>query len=135
MPLDATYRTSRYLLPLFFLVVPTNVNYTVVATFIPETETRGAIEEALNIIRSWNENWKPKYFMTGYDEQEISAIEEVFKGTYRETFENSRNFLRRRMKILKIVSIIERKNVSERLYVLKFKKMQSISRYLGFCFL
>lgn len=29
--LDATYKTSRYALPLFFLCVKTNVNYCVVA--------------------------------------------------------------------------------------------------------
>ena len=31
--LDATYKTTRYNLPLFFLVVKTNVNYAVVGGF------------------------------------------------------------------------------------------------------
>ena len=34
--LDATYRTTRYALPLFFLVVKTNVDYQIVASFVSE---------------------------------------------------------------------------------------------------
>jgi len=36
--LDATYRTTRYAVPLFFLCVKTNVDYVVVATFITQFE-------------------------------------------------------------------------------------------------
>jgi len=54
MLLDATYKTMRYELPLFFLVVKTNVNYTVAGAFITQKETKGAIEEALKIFRAWN---------------------------------------------------------------------------------
>ena len=36
--LDATYRTTRYAVPLFFLVVKTNINYQVVAVFVTENE-------------------------------------------------------------------------------------------------
>ena len=32
--IDATYKTTRYALPLFFLVVKTNVDYQVFATFV-----------------------------------------------------------------------------------------------------
>ena len=52
--LDATYKTTRYLLPLFYLVVKTNVDYQIVATFVTESETLEAITEALGIIKSWN---------------------------------------------------------------------------------
>ena len=45
--LDATYRTTRYALPLFFLVVKTNVDYQIVATFVIESETTAYITEAL----------------------------------------------------------------------------------------
>ena len=38
--LDATYKTTRYVLPLFFLVVKTNVDYQIVGTFIIENETK-----------------------------------------------------------------------------------------------
>ena len=78
--LDATYRTSRYALPVFFLCVPTNVNYMVVAEFIVENEDTESIKEALQHIRDWNPNWKPKYFMCDYSNQEIAAVEGTFHG-------------------------------------------------------
>lgn len=78
--LDATYRTTKYALPLYFLYVPTNVNYITVATFVLETEDRNSIKEALNILKHWNPEWKPKYFMTDYCDEEITALEDVFPG-------------------------------------------------------
>ena len=59
--LDAMYRTTRYALPLFFLVVRTNVDYQVVGAFICETETSESIEEALRIFWTWNPELQPKY--------------------------------------------------------------------------
>ena len=73
--MDATYKTTRYDLPLFFISVRTNSGYCVVAEFIVQSESAAHIEEALNILTSWNTNWKPKYFMTDYSEAEIAAIE------------------------------------------------------------
>ena len=78
--LDATYRTTRYTLPLFFLVVKTNVDYQVVATFVLENEDTNSIQEALEIIKSWNPDYFPKYFMTDYCNEEIHAIENVYEG-------------------------------------------------------
>ena len=49
--LDATYKTTRYLLPLFFLTVKTNVDYQIVATFVKESETTQSITEVLAIIK------------------------------------------------------------------------------------
>ena len=80
--LDATYRTTSYALPLFFLCVPTNFNYAVVASFIVEAEDSFSIEEALRIIKDWNPLWSPKYFMCDYADGEINAIEEVFEGNW-----------------------------------------------------
>lgn len=80
--LDATYRTTKYSLPLYFLCVPSNVNYMTVATFILETEDSFSIQEALSIIKAWNPDWEPAYFMCDYAEEEISAIESVFTGMF-----------------------------------------------------
>ena len=38
--LDATYKTTRYVLPLFVHVVKTNVDYQIFGTFITENETK-----------------------------------------------------------------------------------------------
>lgn len=47
-------------------------------------ETIHAIAEPLQIIKTWNPHWNPKYFMTDFSEAEIKAIEDVFVNT--ETF-------------------------------------------------
>ena len=78
--MDATYKTTRYALPLFFLCVRTNVSYQVVGTFVVQYSTTEAISEALNIFRMWNPTWQPRHFMTDFAEEEIHAIEDVFEG-------------------------------------------------------
>ena len=78
--LDATYRTTKYSLPLFFLVVKTNVDYKVVASFVIQSETAQAIKEALEVVKSWNPSWLPKHFMVDFALEEINAVEELFSG-------------------------------------------------------
>ena len=97
---DATHKTTRYLVPLFFLVVKANVDYQNVGTFVCEGESTENITEALNIIKDWNPGWKPLYFMTNYSDEEITSIETLFPGNsiykYRE--------LKEKYKLVKIVS-------------------------------
>ena len=64
--MDATYKTTRYALPLFFLCVRTNVCYQVVGTFVVQYSTMDAISEALQIFQNWNPTWHPRYFMTDF---------------------------------------------------------------------
>ena len=68
--IDATYKTTRYDLALFFICVRTNVGYMVIAEFIVQSETSELISEALNILKSWNPGWHPTYFMSDYSEAE-----------------------------------------------------------------
>ena len=86
--LDATYRTTKYSLRLYFLVVKTSMEYKVVASFVTQSETTDAVKEALSVIRKWNPDWAPKHFMDDYAEEEISAVEDLFPGT----FDMSRNW-------------------------------------------
>ena len=79
--LDATYKTTKYDLSLFFLCVKTNVGYSVVAELVIQSETTQQILEALAILKQWNPNWKPFFFIIDYSEAELSAIEEVFPST------------------------------------------------------
>lgn len=76
--LDATYKTTRYALPLFYLAVKTNVDYQVVGSFVTEDETVCSIKEALEVVREWNPDWSPHLFMTDNRSQEIQAIENLF---------------------------------------------------------
>ena len=78
--MDATYKTTRYALPLFFLCVRTNVHYIVVATFVTQNEDSGSIAEALDIIRAWNADWTATAFMVDFCEAEINALTSVFTG-------------------------------------------------------
>ena len=78
--LDATYKTTRYISPLFFLVVKTNVDYQVVGTFITENEIKRAIKEALAKFKEWNPSTSPKFCLTDYCNEEIEALEETFVG-------------------------------------------------------
>ena len=48
---DATYKTTKYDLPLFFVTVRTNVGYKVAAYFIVQSESTEQILEALNTLK------------------------------------------------------------------------------------
>ena len=63
--MDATYKTTKYELPLFFISVRTNVGYSPVAQFITQNETAQDIQEALKVLKMWNPSWKPKFFHIG----------------------------------------------------------------------
>ena len=79
--LDATYKTTRYGLPLFFMIVKTNVDYQIVASFVIENETYEAITEAVAVIKSWNPKIDPKYGMTDHCHEKIRALENNFPST------------------------------------------------------
>ncbi|XP_053636755.2 uncharacterized protein [Cherax quadricarinatus] len=76
--LDGTYKNLENSLPLFFLVVKTNVDYQVAASFLVQSVTETAVKEALNVLKEWNPKWKPSVFMSDFSKVEISAIEESF---------------------------------------------------------
>ena len=80
--LDATYKTTKYSLPLFFIAVITNVDHAIVGSFIVQDETTQSITEALSIIQQWNPQWKPSYFMTDLCEEEINSKESIFPGNF-----------------------------------------------------
>ena len=75
--IDATYKTTRYELALFFICVKTNVVYSVVAEFVVQSETSNNINEALTKLKEWN----PQYFMTDYSEAEMVALQQAFPTT------------------------------------------------------
>ena len=83
---DVTYRTTRYGLPLFFFFVKTNIGYQIAATFVTENEKEESIVEALKFIKSWNPELHPRFGMTDYCIEEISAMEKVFLGMKSITF-------------------------------------------------
>ena len=72
------YRTTRYTLPLLFLVIKTNIDYQIVGAFVSENKSLGNITEPLQILKPWNPKFKAKYFMTNYSTEEIRAVKTVF---------------------------------------------------------
>jgi len=80
--LDATYKTTKYAVPLFFMCVRTNADYIVVCEFIVQYEDSASIAEALTIIKSWNTDWQPICFMVDCSEAEIKALENAFAGNH-----------------------------------------------------
>ena len=61
--LDVAYKITRYSIPLYFLVVKTNVDYQIIGSFATQDETSETLVEALSIIKFWKQNWKPMCFM------------------------------------------------------------------------
>ena len=49
--MDVTYKTCKLVLPLFFLVVKTNVGYSVIAEFIIQQEDTTLIAEDIDILK------------------------------------------------------------------------------------
>ena len=49
--MDATYKTTRYDLPLFFICVRRNTGYCVVAEFIIQSESAESIKEAIDVLK------------------------------------------------------------------------------------
>ena len=78
--MDATYKTCKLALPLFFLVVRTNVGYSVVAEFIIQHEDTTSITEALTILRKrWDEcDIEVGNFMIDCQQSEENTIHAVF---------------------------------------------------------
>ena len=78
--MDATYKTCKLALPLFFLVVRTNVGYSVVAEFIIQHEDSVSIAEALGLLRAqWDANRiSIGNFMIDCQQSEENAIRGIF---------------------------------------------------------
>ena len=79
--MDATYKTTKYSIPLFVVCVKTNVSYSVVAEFIIQSETTDCINEALSILKSWNPKWELEFYITDYPDVEIAAVNKLFPKT------------------------------------------------------
>lgn len=91
--IDATYRTTSYDLPLLCLCVATNVGYVNVATMLLVDEKVETIAAGLHLIKLWNPDWCPRYFMSDFHEGQIQAIETVFSGKHVKQFMSFQSFL------------------------------------------
>ena len=76
--LDATYKTTKYTLPLFFLVVKTNLIFQVCAVIVLQEESTEMIAKALNTMKMWNPEVLPNYAFVDFDEREIVLLESTY---------------------------------------------------------
>ena len=77
--LDATYKTTRYALPLFFIVAQKNENFQLCCVIVLQEESTEMITKALKIFKEWNPIVFPKYAFVDFDEREIKSLEIVFE--------------------------------------------------------
>ena len=78
--LDATYRTVKYTLPFYQLVVKTNAEYVAVATIYLQRENTASLQAALAVVQSWNPEWQPSTFLIDCDDAEEAAVCTLFPG-------------------------------------------------------
>ena len=82
--MDSIYRTTKYGFPCFFVTVKTSLGSgRVVATIIPQYETQELVSEGLRIVKEWNSNWSPQFFMTDKSSVELGAIGSLFPSCFR----------------------------------------------------
>lgn len=80
--IDSTFDTSKYQLPLFEVVIFTNVGYSPVGIFITEDETEDCVTEGLKILKSWHSgDWNPTTTVTDCDTAQSNALHTVFPGS------------------------------------------------------
>ena len=82
--LDATYKTTKYSLQLFFVVVKTNVNYHVVARLY--CKMRQPLQLQRYCQSYCQSAWELKCFMVDNCDEEIKSIRNIFPRTYMKCF-------------------------------------------------
>ena len=75
---DATYKTTRYSLRLFFVALKTNVDCKSVGSFVIQDKTTESIKKALHVLKKWTASSNPKMFMVGNCDEETDAVEIFF---------------------------------------------------------
>ena len=78
--MDTTYKMCKLSLPLFFLIVRTNVGYSVIAEFVVQHEDSQCIAEALKLLcAQWDANKITiGNFMIDCQQSEENAIRGIF---------------------------------------------------------
>ena len=76
--LDATYKTTRYFLPLLFLALKANADYQEIGSFVIQDKTTQSMKEALNVLKKRNALWNPKILMTDNCNEGFDVIENLF---------------------------------------------------------
>ena len=76
--LDTTYKTTKYALPLFFVVVQIRCCQVRCIIVLHEKSTE-TITKALKIFKEWNSMVSSKYAFANFDESKITSLKIVFE--------------------------------------------------------
>nr|XP_054773909.1 uncharacterized protein LOC129282002 [Lytechinus pictus] len=79
--MDIVYRSATFPADVVFLFVRTNVDYQLVAGFVGEAGTAEAVEEGFLVMKDWNPNWKPEFFVMDHKVEMMEMIKRVFPGS------------------------------------------------------
>ena len=74
---DTIYKTTKYALPLFFLVIKTNINFQLYPVIVLQEELIDMMAKALSVVKIRNPEVAPKYAFVDFDEREILSLEIV----------------------------------------------------------
>ena len=77
--LDTTYKTTKYALPLLFIVVKTNVHFQLCCVKALQEESTKMITKALKIFKEWNSMISPRYTFVDFCKHEITSLGIVFE--------------------------------------------------------
>ena len=69
--LDATYKTCKYAIALYFLDGKTNVDYQVVAMIITGLKQQMPFARIHSVVKEWYPEMTPPYGMTDYATEEV----------------------------------------------------------------
>ena len=72
--LDATYKTTKYAIPLFFVATTTSVDCQVIGSFAIQNETTKSILEGLHHLKQWNQACNLKVILVDYCEEKTKDI-------------------------------------------------------------
>ena len=72
--LDATYKTTKYAISLFFVATTTSVDCQVIGSFAIQNKTTKSILEGLHHLKQWNQDCNLKVILVDYCEEKTKDI-------------------------------------------------------------
>jgi len=77
---EPVHKHIQYSLPIYCLIVRTNVGFTIAGMFTLKFVTKPLLTEVFKMFTEWNPDWKPRYLLADFNDENISGILENFNG-------------------------------------------------------
>ncbi|XP_030835422.1 uncharacterized protein LOC579416 [Strongylocentrotus purpuratus] len=79
--MDIVYRSATLPTDVVFLFVRTNVDFQLVAGFVGDAGTTEAVEEGFMVMKEWNPDWTPEFFVMDHKLEMMEMVKRVFPGS------------------------------------------------------